>query len=72
FNTVYLIMTAMIKNFYNYTVNKVSCVFKDIKPTSRLKRFIFKFISVAGQWVYRHRQWILKLYTDRPYDELVI
>jgi hypothetical protein len=66
FNTVYLIITAMIKNFYSYIVNKVSRVFKDIKPTSRIKRFIFRFISVAGQWVYRHRQWTLRLYTERP------
>lgn len=72
YNTVYLIITAMIKNFYSYIVDKVSLVFKDIKPTSRLKRFIFRFISVAGQWVYRHRQWTLKLYTDRPYERLII
>jgi transposase len=70
FNTVYLIITAMIKNFYNYIVNKVSCVFKDIKPTSRLKRFIFRFITVPGRWVYQHRQWTLRLYTERPYDML--
>jgi hypothetical protein len=55
YNTVYLIMTAMIKNFYSYLAGKVSLVFKDIKPATRLKRFIFRFISVAGQWVYRHR-----------------
>jgi hypothetical protein len=72
FNTVYLIITAMIKNFYNYIVNNVSNVFKSIKPSSRLKRFIFRFISVPGRWVYQHRQWILQLYTDRPYDKLVI
>jgi len=39
-NTVYLIMTAMLKNFYNYLVGKVSKVFTNILPTSRLKRFI--------------------------------
>jgi hypothetical protein len=38
-NTVYLIITAMMKNFYNYLVQKVSKVFDDILPTSRLKRF---------------------------------
>jgi len=59
-NTVYLIITAMMKNFYNYLVQKVSNVFTDILPTSRLKRFIFRFIAVAGQYVYRGRQWILK------------
>jgi hypothetical protein len=70
YNTVYLIITAMIKNFYNYIVKKVSGVFKNIKPTSRLKLFIFRFITVPGRWVYQHRQWTLKLYTNRPYRKL--
>jgi hypothetical protein len=69
-NTVYLILTAMIKNFYNYIVRKVSKVFTDISPTSRLKRFIFRFICVPARWYYRGRQWTLGLYTDRPYEKL--
>lgn len=70
-NGAFMIIMAMIKNFYNYVVRKVSEVFSDIKPTTRLKRFIFKFISVAGKWKYQGRQWILKLYTHRPYDQLI-
>jgi hypothetical protein len=69
-NTVYLILTAMLKNFYNYIVEKVSKVFTDILPTSRLKRFIFRFISVAGYWVRSGRRRTLKLFTDRPYEKL--
>lgn len=71
-NAAFMIITAMIKNFYTYFVEKISKHFDDIKPTSRLKRFVFKFISVAGQWVYRGRQNILKLFTDRPYFDLKI
>jgi hypothetical protein len=69
-NTVYLILTAMMKNFYNYLVQKVSKVFTDINPKGRLKQFIFRFIAVAGKWVYQGRQWKLQLYTDRPYEKL--
>ena len=69
-NTAYLILTAMLKNFYNYLVGKVSKAFTDILPTSRLKRFIFRFITVPGRYVYRGRQWILQLYTDRPYEKV--
>ena len=69
-NTVFLILTAMMKNFYNYLIDKVSEVFEDIPPTSRIKRFIFSFISVAGKWIRQARQWKLKLYTDRPYEKL--
>jgi hypothetical protein len=71
-NTAYMIIMAIAKNFYNYVVNKVSFVFDDIKPTTRLKRFIFRFITVAGKWIYTGRQWVLKLYTDRPYDILTV
>ncbi|MDO9580099.1 MAG: IS1380 family transposase [Bacteroidales bacterium] len=71
-NTVYLIIMAMAKNFYNYFVEKVSNVFENINPTTRLKRFIFRFISVAGKWVYTGRQWVLKLFTDKPYEALVV
>jgi len=71
-NLAYLIIMAMAKNFYNYFVEKVAMVFEDIMPTTRLKRFIFRFISVAGKWVYTGRQWVLKLYTDKPYEVLVV
>jgi hypothetical protein len=71
-NTVYLIITAMCKNFYNYLIKKVAKVFTDILPTSRLKRFIFRFIAVAGHYVYRRRQWILQLYSNRPYEKVFV
>lgn len=71
-NTVYLIIMAMAKNFYNYFVENVAKYFEGILPTTRLKRFIFRFISVAGKWIYTGRQWVLKLFTDKPYEELVV
>jgi len=71
-NTVFLLVTAFIMNFYNYIIQKVSEVFTDIPSTSRLKRFIFRFINVCGQWVYRGRQWVLTLYTDRPYEKVFV
>lgn len=70
-NTAYLIIMAIAKNFYNYVVEKVSRIFDDIQPTTRLKRFIFRFITVAGKWIFSGRQWVLKLYTERPYDQLL-
>ena len=70
YNTVYMILTAMIKNFYQYLLPKISEFFKNILPTTRLKRFIFRFISVCGRWIYQNRGWKLRLYTNRPYDRL--
>ena len=69
-NTVYLILTAMMKNFYNHFISKVSKVFNDIPVTSRLKKLIFRFITVPGKWIKQSRQWKLRLYTERPYEML--
>lgn len=71
-NGAFMIIMAMIKNFYNYALKKISDVFTDIKPTTRLKRFVFRFITVAGKWRYQGRQWVLKIFSDRPYELLKI
>jgi len=70
-NNAFMIITAMIKNFYNYFIAIVAEKFDDINPTTRIKRFIFRFITVAGRWVYQGREWILKLFTERPYHQLI-
>ena len=71
-NGAFMIITAMIKNFYTYFINIICDDFEDLQPTSRLKRFVFKFISVAGQWIYEGRQHKLRLFTNRPYFDLKI
>jgi len=71
-NNTFMIITAMIKNFYDYFIAIASKVFKNISPATRLKRFVFRFINVAGKWVYQGRRWILKLYTKQPYEQLLI
>lgn len=71
-NGAFMIITSMIKNFYDYFIAIVSEIFDGLNPNSRLKRFVFRFINVAGKWMYQGRQWILKLYTAQPYDELLI
>ncbi len=70
-NNVFMIITAMIKNFYNYFIAIVAEKFDDINPTTRIKRFVFRFITVAGRWVFQGREWILKLFTERPYYQLI-
>jgi hypothetical protein len=70
-NNAFMIITAMIKNFYNYFVTIVARKFDDINSTTRVKRFIFRFITVAGRWVYQGREWILKLFTKRPYYQMI-
>jgi len=70
-NCSFMIITAMIKNFYNYFIAMVAEKFDNINPTTRVKRFVFRFITVAGRWVYQGREWILKLFTNKPYYQLI-
>lgn len=71
-NSTFMIVTAMIKNFYTHFVGLVSKVFENITPTTRIKGFVFRFISVAGKWVHQSRGWVLKLYSKAPYKQLLI
>lgn len=60
---MFLLFTAMLKNFYLYLLGKVCGVFPGIDMKSRLKRFVFAFITVPAKWVRVARQWVLNIYT---------
>ena len=70
-NTVFMIFTALICNFYVWLVGKIAAnkAF-GLEATSRVKKFVFRFVHVPYRWVFRSRQWHLQLYTSRPYDRL--
>lgn len=70
-NTVYMLLTAMCRNFYLYFISKISKKISFVKPYFRLKKFIFRFMTVPFKWIRRGRQKILKLYTEKPYHLLV-
>lgn len=72
-NNVFMILTAMIKNFFSYIIAKYSTICEGITPTSRLKKFIYRFVTVVGKWRYRARQWHLTLFTKRTcYKKLLL
>ena len=66
-NTVFMLITAMLKNFFLYLTQELSVNVKAIKKTSRLKKVLFHFICVPAKWVRSGRRNILKLYTERRY-----
>lgn len=70
-NTVYMILTAMCRNFYLSLLEKLSKKVSFVKPYYRLKKFIFRFVTVPFKWIRRGRQKILKLFTEKPYHLLV-
>ena len=63
-NTVFLLMTAIIRNFYKAIIQKMDVKKFGLRRTSRIKTFVFKFISVPAKWIKMARQNILNMYTD--------
>lgn len=62
YNNTYLILMAICKNIYHYMIQYFSKKTQRLKPTYRLKKFIFRFIIIPSKWIRRSRQNWLKLY----------
>lgn len=70
-NTAFMILTGIIANFYRYLIGSYSKAISWLKATYRLKKFIFRFITVPAKWIRSGRQTILKLYTHKDYGPLL-
>jgi hypothetical protein len=70
-NTVHLLIMAICRNLYHFLLSHISKKVSFVKSTFRLKRFIFRFMTVPVKWMYRGRRWILKLFTEKAYHPLL-
>ncbi len=61
-NTVFLYLTAICRNLYHKIIQYFSMKTKTLKPTYRIKKFLFRFIIIPAKWVRRARQEQLQLY----------
>lgn len=59
YNNVYLIFSAMCRNIYAYIIKQYSKSFKWLKESFRIKKFIYRFISIPAKWIRHSRQDIL-------------
>ena len=67
-NTVFLLISAMAANFYQYIISlPLMCMF-GVEATDRVKSFLFRFIAVPAKWVRTARQSVLNIYSNKPYD----
>jgi CRISPR/Cas system endoribonuclease Cas6 (RAMP superfamily) len=70
-NTVFLLLTALIRNFYKTIMSKLDVKRFGLKKNSRIKAFVFKFISVPAKWIKTSRTYVLNIYTsNHAYAEL--
>lgn len=61
-NNVYLLVTAMCRNIYHFLIGYFSKIVQGLKPTYRIKKFIFRFICIPAKWIKHAGQWQLRLY----------
>ena len=62
-NTVFLLLTALIRNFYKFIMERLDVKTFRLKVTSRIKTFVFRFISVPAKWIKTSRQYVLNIYS---------
>lgn len=69
---MFLIATAILKNFYLHILDVIGERVKGLDKTARLKRFLRMFVIVPAKWIQSGRRNLLNLYTKRQfYLELV-
>ncbi|EFA45566.1 hypothetical protein HMPREF0645_0009 [Hallella bergensis DSM 17361] len=50
-NTVFLLLTALIRNFYKAIIQRLDVKKFGLNATSRIKAFVFRSISVPAKWI---------------------
>ena len=63
-NTVFMILTAIIRNFYKLLLRDARLRAFGIHVSSRMKAFVNKVVSVVARWTRGGRRDILTVYTD--------
>lgn len=59
-NLVYMIVMALCRNIYACLIRKIAKSFKGLVPSDRLKKFIFRYISVPAKWIRKARtHWLI-------------
>jgi cellulose synthase/poly-beta-1,6-N-acetylglucosamine synthase-like glycosyltransferase len=62
-NTVFLLLTALIRNFYKAIIQRLDVKRFGLNATSRIKAFVFRFVSVPAKWIRTSRRYVLNIYT---------
>ena len=70
-NTVFMLLTAIIRNFYEQTLRNQKLRAFSIRAKTRMKAFINRVVTVVAKWTRGGRRDILTLYTpDKEYVAL--
>ena len=54
---------SIIRNFYKAIIHRLDVKGFGLNATSRIKAFVFRFVSVPAKWVRTSRRYVLNIYT---------
>ena len=57
------LLTALIRNFYKAIIQRLDIKRFGLNATSRIKAFVFRFVSVPAKWIRTLRRYVLNIYT---------
>lgn len=57
---------TLVRNFYKTIIKRMNVKDFGLSTTSRIKTFVFKFISVPAKWIKTSREYRLNIYTVNP------
>lgn len=61
-NTVFLIVTAICRNIYDFIIRRFSRSYKFLSESFRIKKFIFRFVCIPAKWIKSGRSHKLRIY----------
>ena len=57
------LIVGTIRNFYKAIIQRLDVKKFGLNATSRIKAFVFRFISVPAKWIRTSRRYVLNIYT---------
>ena len=57
------LIVGIIRNFYKAIIQRLDVKKFGLNATSRIKAFVFRFISVPAKWIMTSRRYVLNIYT---------
>ena len=57
------LIVGIIRNFYKVIIQRLDVKKLGLNATSRIKAFVFRFISVPAKWIRTSRRYVLNIYT---------
>ena len=56
------LIVGIIRNFYKVIIQRLDVKKFGLNATSRIKAFVFRFISVPAKWIRTSRRYVLNIY----------